>query len=308
MFTAGKESPLMTLPDAGLQSMTGFARQTGVTDLQNWVWELKSVNARGLDVRVRVPAGLDLVGDAARKQILGAFSRGTINATLTMSSEGTVPRPRINAESLHALLASLAAIDLPDGIGPLSFDGLLAVRGVVEISEDAGLAPEALAAPLLAGLALAIGSLKAARLAEGAALATVLSRQTESIAALTEAAEAHPARTPDAIRARLAEQVAALVAGAHGLDQTRLHQEAAMLAVKSDIREELDRLKAHIEALRLLLATQGPIGRKLDFLAQEFGREASTLCAKVNHVTLSRIGLDLRTVVDQLREQVQNVE
>jgi uncharacterized protein (TIGR00255 family) len=308
MFAAGKESPLMTLPEAGLQSMTGFARQTGVTDLQNWVWELKSVNARGLDVRVRVPPGLDLVGDEARKRLLGAFSRGTINATLTMSRAGTVPRPRINAEALHTLVASLAAGDLPDGIGPLSFDGLLAVRGVVEISEDAGLAPEAMAAPLLAGLDLATGSLKAARLAEGKALAAVLARQTKSIAELTEAAECHPARTPDAIKARLAEQVAALMASANGLDQARLHQEAAILAVKSDIREELDRLKAHIEALKILLATQGPVGRKLDFLAQEFGREASTLCAKANDVTLSRIGLDLRTVVDQLREQVQNVE
>lgn len=307
-FAAGKESPLMTLPDSGLQSMTGFARQTGVTDLQNWVWELKSVNARGLDVRVRVPPGLDMVGDEARKRILAAFSRGTVNATLTMSSEGAVPRPRINAEALHTLLASLGSVDLPDGIGPLSFDGLLAVRGVVEVVEDAGAGPEVLAGPMLAGLDLAIASLKTARLAEGRALAAVLAGQAQAIASLTEAAEAHPARTPEAIRARLAEQVAALMASANGLDQARLHQEAAILAVKSDIREELDRLKAHIDALRLLLASPGSIGRKLDFLAQEFGREASTLCAKANDVTLSRIGLDLRTVVDQLREQVQNVE
>jgi uncharacterized protein (TIGR00255 family) len=295
--------PETALPDTALQSMTGFARQTGVTGLHNWVWELKSVNARGLDVRVRVPPGLDLIGDEARKRVLAAFSRGTINLTLTLASEGMTPRPRINAEALHALLGSLAAVDLPDGIGSLSFDGLLGVRGVVEVSEDAGIAPE-----LLAGLDQAVAGLRMARLAEGKALAAVLNRQMATIAELTHAAESHPARAPEAIRARLAEQVAALMASATGLDQARLHQEAAILAVKADIREEIDRLKAHLEALRLLLASAGSTGRKLDFLAQEFGREASTLCAKANDVTVSRIGLDLRTVVDQLREQVQNVE
>lgn len=300
--------PNMAEPDTALQSMTGFARQTGVTGSHNWVWELKSVNARGLDVRVRVPPGLDLVGDEARKRLLASFARGTINATLTFSSEGTTPRPRINAEALHALLASLAAMDLPDGIGPLSFDGLLAVRGVVEVSEDAGVSPELMATPLLAGLDHAVAGLRAARQAEGRALATVLHRQMAAITELTHAAETHPARAPEAIRARLAEQVAALMASGTGLDQARLHQEAAILAVKADIREELDRLKAHLDALKILLSAAGSTGRKLDFLAQEFGREASTLCAKASDVTVSRIGLDLRTVVDQLREQVQNVE
>ena len=300
--------PDTALPETALQSMTGFARQTGVTGLHNWVWELKSVNARGLDVRVRVPPGLDLIGDEARKRVLAGFARGTINVTLTLSSEGTMPRPRINAEALHALLGSLAAMELPDGIGPLSFDGLLGVRGVVEVSEDAGIAPELMAKPLLAGLDQAIASLRMARQAEGKALAAVLHRQMAMIAQLTHAAETHPARAPEAIRARLVEQVAALMANATGLDQARLHQEAAILAVKADIREEIDRLKAHLEALGLLLAADGSTGRKLDFLAQEFGREASTLCAKANDVTVSRIGLDLRTVVDQLREQVQNVE
>jgi uncharacterized protein (TIGR00255 family) len=300
--------PETALPETALQSMTGFARQTGVTGLHNWVWELKSVNARGLDVRVRVPPGLDLIGDEARKRLLGSFSRGTINAALTFASDGTTPRPRINAEALHTLLASLAAVDLPDGIGPLSFDGLLAVRGVVEVSEDAGVSPELMARPLLAGLDQAVIGLRAARQAEGKALAAVLNRQMITITELTHAAESHPARAPEAIRARLAEQVAALMASATGLDQARLHQEAAMLAVKADIREEIDRLKAHIDALRTLLGAGGSTGRKLDFLAQEFGREASTLCAKAGDVTVSRIGLDLRTVVDQLREQVQNVE
>jgi uncharacterized protein (TIGR00255 family) len=298
----------MTLPETALQSMTGFARQTGVTGLHNWVWELKSVNARGLDVRVRVPTGLDLIGDEARKRLLAAFARGTINAALTFASDNTTPRPRINAEALQALLASLAAVELPDGIGPLTFDGLLGVRGVVEVSEDAGVSPELMAKPLLAGLDLAVAGLRVARLAEGKALAAVLSRQMITIAELTHAAEHHPARAPEAIRARLAEQVGALMASSTGLDQARLHQEAAILAVKADIREEIDRLKAHLDALKVLLATDGSTGRKLDFLAQEFGREASTLCAKANDVTLSRIGLDLRTVIDQLREQVQNVE
>lgn len=291
-----------------LQSMTGFARETGVTGTQAWVWELKSVNARGLDVRLRVPPGLDAVGDQARKQLLATFTRGTINATLTVTSESTTAHPRINGESMLALLTSLAAIDLPDGIGPLTFDGLLRTPGVIEMTEDAGPAPEVLHADVLAGLERCVAGLEKARLEEGQALEVILKRQMDTIATLTAEAEAHPARTPEAIRARLAEQVAALMATHAGLDQARLHQEAAILAVKADIREEVDRLKAHIDQLRKLLEAGGSTGRKLDFLAQEFGREASTLCAKAGDIDLSRIGLELRTVVDQVREQVQNVE
>lgn len=291
-----------------LQSMTGFARRTGTADIQAWVWELKSVNARGLDVRLRVPPGLDLIGDEARKRVLAAFNRGTINGTLTLTSETSGALPRVNGEALRAVLASLSAVELPDGIAPLSFDGLLAVRGVVELSEHAGLSPEALQAPLLAGLDLAIADLKAARLEEGRALAAILDGQMKAVAALTAEIEAHPGRSPEATRQRLSEQVAALMAASAGLDQTRLHQEAAILAVKADIREELDRLKAHLDALKGLLAQGGHMGRKLDFLAQEFGREASTLCAKAGDVTVSGLGLELRTIVDQMREQVQNVE
>lgn len=291
-----------------LQSMTGFARVTGLFGAGQWVWELKSVNARGLDVRVRVPTGLDLIGEEARKLLLASFARGTINANLSIGGETDTQQPRINAAALEALLASLAGVTFPPDMRPASVDGFLAVRGIVEVAEGVAPSVETLRPHLVEGLQRAVNVLREARRAEGAALGSVLQGQCDTIARLTNAADSHPARTPEAIKARLAEQVASLIAAYQGLDHNRLHQEAAILAVKADIREELDRLNAHIGALRDLLTSGGSVGRKLDFLAQEFGREASTLCAKAGDVTLSRIGLELRTVVDQLREQVQNVE
>jgi uncharacterized protein (TIGR00255 family) len=296
-----------------LQSMTGFSREAGIFQGHQWAWELKSVNARGLDVRVRVPTGFDAVGDEARRQVGAAFARGTINVSLNLTSENVVAHPRVNADALRSLLDSLAKIDfsavsLPAESRGFTLDGLLGIRGVIEVNENAGPALDDLQPVLVAALDRAIAGLKAARLAEGRSLAAVLEQHAEAITILTSSVENHPARTPEAIRARLAEQVTALLATPAGLDGERLHQEAAMLAVRADVREEIDRLKAHGSALVALLSGGGAIGRKLDFLAQEFGREASTLCAKANHVTLSRIGLDLRTVVDQLREQVQNVE
>jgi len=291
-----------------IESMTGFARAAGTSGAHAFAWEVRSVNGRGLDVRVRVPGGLEGASEAARKQFSAAFTRGTLHVSLAVTSEAPTARPRINEEALAALIEAATRVRLPVGMGPATLDGLLAVRGVVELAEDGADAAAELDRPVQAALAETVAALKQARLAEGQALEAIIGGHLDTIARLTVEAEAHPGRSVDAVRARLAAQVAALTEASTTLDPQRLHQEAALLAVKADIREEIDRLHAHVAALRELLAQGGPIGRKLDFLAQEFGREASTLCAKAGDPGLSRIGLELRTVVDQLREQVQNVE
>lgn len=291
-----------------IESMTGFARAAGTTGAHAFAWEVRSVNGRGLDVRVRVPTGFDSFSEAARKQFSTAFTRGTLHVSLAITSEASAPRPRINQEALAVLIEAASQVKLPASIAPATLDGLLAIRGVVEVSEESGDALSQLEKPVLAALVETIAALKQARLAEGRALEAIISGHLDSIASLTLAAEAHPGRSVEAIRGRLAGQIASLLDASNALEPQRLHQEAALLAVKADIREEIDRLHAHVAALRELLAQGGAIGRKLDFLAQEFGREASTLCAKAGDPGLSRIGLELRTVVDQLREQVQNVE
>jgi uncharacterized protein (TIGR00255 family) len=291
-----------------IESMTGFAREAGTVATHAFAWEVRSVNGRGLDVRVRVPPGFELFSEAARKQMSAAFSRGTLHVNLAITSAAAPARPRINQEALAALVEATAGVSLPAGMAPASLDGLLAIRGIVEIAEEAEDAVSALERPVLAALERLVTSLKQARLGEGLALETVIGGHLATIARLTGEAESHPARSVEAVKARLSGQVAALLEASNALDAQRLHQEAALLAVRADIREEIDRLHAHVAGLRELLAQGGPIGRKLDFLAQEFGRESSTLCAKAGDPGLSRIGLDLRTTVDQLREQVQNVE
>ncbi|KAA2235476.1 YicC/YloC family endoribonuclease [Salinarimonas soli] len=292
-----------------IASMTGFAREAGATGPYQWAWEIKSVNGRGLDVRVRMPPGFDAVGEEARAALQKALGRGQCQLGLALARAAGAPRVRINREVLDSLLATLRETTLPDGVRPASVDGLLAVRGVVEI-EEADDAPlqEALAADLRAAIPGLVRALVEARLAEGRALAEVIAGQLDAIEALVTAADEHPGRRPEAIRERLAAQVAALMETGTALDPARLHGEAALLAARADIREELDRLHAHVASAREMLGLGGAVGRRLDFLAQEFGREANTLCAKANDVALSRLGLDLKAVVEQFREQVQNVE
>ncbi len=293
-----------------IASMTGFAREAGVTGSYQWAWELKTVNGRGLEVRVRTPMGLDAVGEEARSQILKALTRGQGQLNLTLTRASSAPKLRVNQDVLQSLLSAIGTLSLPDNVKPASLDGLLGVRGVVELDEDGGdpSQDEALAAALKAGVGALIASIKAARLKEGQALAGILAQHLDLIARLVDDAEACPARQPEAIRARLEAQIAELTEGKASLDPARLHQEAVLIAARADIREELDRLRAHVDAARGLLRDGGPVGRRLDFLAQEFGREANTLCAKANDVSLSRIGLDLKAVIEQFREQVQNVE
>jgi uncharacterized protein (TIGR00255 family) len=288
-----------------IASMTGFAREAGVTGSYQWAWELKTVNGRGLEVRVRTPSGLDAIGEEARGQILKALTRGQGQLNLSLSKASAAPKLRVNQDVLQSLLSAIGGLTLPDNVKPASLDGLLSVRGVVELDDDAAdpSQDEGLVAALRAGIDTLIGSLKTARLKEGQALAVVLGQQLDNISRLVDEAEAAPA-----IRARLEAQIAELLDGKAALDPARLHQEAVLIAARADIREELDRLRAHVDAARGLLQEGGSVGRRLDFLAQEFGREANTLCAKANDVSLSRIGLELKAVIEQFREQVQNVE
>ncbi|KQP96446.1 YicC/YloC family endoribonuclease [Methylobacterium sp. Leaf117] len=290
-----------------LSSMTGFARAAGTTGPVQWAWEVRSVNGRGLDVRLRVPSGYDAVGEVARTALQKTLARGQCQLNLTLTRPDAAPRVRVNEALLGQLAAAIARVPRPEGLAPASLDGLLGIRGVIESDEEPGTDTDALAHDLAAGVVQLVADLVEARRAEGRALRAVIEGQLSEMARLTATAEACPARKPEAVKARLAATVATLLE-AGSLDPDRLHQEAVLIAAKADVREELDRLQAHLASAAELLAAGGAIGRKLDFLAQELGRESNTLCAKANDVTLSRIGLDLKAVVEQFREQVQNVE
>lgn len=293
-----------------LSSMTGFARAQGALGAWRWTVEIKCVNAKGLDLRVRAPAGFDRVESEIRARAGKALTRGTAFVTLNAAREGAGVAARVDAALLAEVAKAAKAAAERFGLAPPTLDGLLAVRGVVETheAEDDEATKAATAVAMLANFDEALAALIEARRAEGEALRKVLAERLDAIEALTKAADENPARKPDAVRARLAASVAALMESARGLDETRLHQEALLLAAKADIREELDRLYAHVAAARALLAEGGPVGRRLDFLAQEFGRESNTLCAKSNDASLTNQGLELRAQVEQLREQAQNIE
>jgi uncharacterized protein (TIGR00255 family) len=293
-----------------VSSMTGFARAAGSSGGWRWAFEIKSVNAKGLDLRLRMPPPFDRVEADARARLAKALARGTCFATLTAQREGSAIPVRIDQAALGAIAAVARSAAEKAGLAPPTMDGLIALRGVVETVEaaDDEAQVNAACAGALASLDEALAALGAMRRTEGQALAALLRQQLDAIEVLTLAADANPARRPDAVRARLAESVAALMDSSRGFDENRLHQEAILIAAKADIREELDRLKTHVVAARSLLDHGGPIGRRLDFLSQEFGREANTLSAKANDVTLTAQGLELRAQIEQFREQVQNIE
>ena len=291
-------------------SMTGFSRTQGAVGPWSYAWELKSVNSKGLDIRLRLPPVFDSLEIKVRQAITARLTRGAITVNLTAKRVDEAASVQINRLILDRLLSALAQTPLPENLRPASLDGLLALPGVIEViqpQEDETLRNQ-VEADILSALEQALDALVAARHAEGEALRQILSLRLAHIRQLTQNADAHPARQADAIRARLIQNLAKLVENVEGLDQARLHQEAVLLAVKSDIREELDRLQAHVDSVNELLATGGPIGRRLDFLAQELGRESNTLCAKSNDPALTAIGLDLKIEVEQFREQVQNIE
>ncbi len=293
-----------------LCSMTGFARVDGAGEGYRWTWEVRSVNGKGLDIRLRVPAGFDHVEPAARERIAARLARGNVQAGLAAQHEVGATSVRINEAVLAEVIVAMQQVSQQVAAAPPTLDGILAIRGVVETveSEPDEAARVALAGRMIADLERAVDALVAMRAREGAAISAVLATRLDEIESLTRAAEASPARSPEAIRKRLAEQVAALLDAAPTLDPDRLHQEAVLLATKADIREEIDRLYAHIAAARELLASDAAVGRRLDFLAQEFNREVNTLCSKSNDRALTGLGLEMKAVVDQLREQVQNVE
>jgi uncharacterized protein (TIGR00255 family) len=293
-----------------LSSMTGFARGHGVSGPYAWAWEVKSVNGKGLDVRLRLPPGWDAIEAPVRARAAERLARGALQATLTVERSGVVPVVRINAPVLDAILTTLRELAPRMEASPPSLDGLLSLKGVMDVSELAENDDERrkAEAAAIAGFAAAIASLSEMRQREGAALVRILKSRLDEIAALVGRAENAPGRRAEAIRTRLAEQVATLLAQSDRFDPDRLHQEAILLATKADVREELDRLAAHVAQARQLIDGGGAVGRRLDFLAQEFNREANTLCAKASDVDLTNIGLELKAAVEQFREQVQNVE
>jgi uncharacterized protein (TIGR00255 family) len=293
-----------------LSSMTGFARADGVSGSYVWTWELKSVNAKGLELRLRLPPGWDAVEVPLRGRAAEALARGTVHANLTVQRAGVAPVVRVNEPVLAAVLATMKDLSRRIEASPPTMDGILAIKGVIEVidEDETEAARRAAEVAVIAGFGAALSSLAEMRRREGTALAGVLRARLDEIAALTARAEAAPGRKAEAIKARLAEQIAALLETGTRFDPDRLHQEAILIASKADIREELDRLVAHVAQARRLIEAGGPAGRKLDFLSQELNRESNTLCAKANDVELTNIGLELKTVVEQFREQVQNLE
>lgn len=294
-----------------LQSMTGFARLDGRTGRHQWAWELRSVNGKGLDLRLRLPQGLERLEAEIRRVASGHFSRGNIQASLTIQAGETRVEAVVNDAALQAVLDLRGRLEGVIDPAPLRFDTLLTLRGVVDFRDvaDDPAEAESLDRDLLAGFERAAAAMAAMREAEGAALAAVLLAQVGAVETLATLVENDSSRSPEQIRARLESQVASLLGGTSGtLDRDRLHAEVAILATKADVREEIDRLKSHIAAARDLLARGGPVGRKLDFLAQEFNRESNTICSKSSSAAVTAAGIELKVVIDQFREQVQNLE
>ena len=296
-------------------SMTGFAAAKGQGAGHSWMWDVRSVNGKGLDLRLRVPDWIDGLELALRGELARTLQRGNVSLSLKVARDGLaegVEGLRVNPAALSAVLLALAAVEdhaMVHGLTlrqPTSAD-VLAVRGVLDSSAvDVDVAP--LRAAILADLPALLAEFQAMRAAEGLALNAVIAAQLDQIATLVAQAGTEAAARRDAQSTALREALARVLANAEGVDETRLAQELAMIAVKTDVTEELDRLAAHIAAARTLLADQAQVGRKFDFLMQEFMREANTLCSKAQSMTLTRIGLDLKTTIDQMREQVQNVE
>ncbi len=297
-----------------VQSMTGFARSEAAAPA-GFAWEIRSVNGKGLDLRFRLPPGFEMLEPELRRAAGGRLARGNIQAALQLTGGGSAGGYVINETMLRLVAEAARRLAAAGEATAPRADGLLALRGVIEPADAANGAGPArgaeepeLRSAVVAGFEEALEELVAGRTAEGAALVPHLAARLDEIEALVARAEAEPSRRPEAIRQQLASQVAELIGAQAGLDPARLHAEAALLATRADIREEIDRLRAHVAAARALLDKGGPVGRRLDFLAQEFNREANTICSKSNAAALTEIGLDLKTVIDQFREQVQNVE
>jgi len=293
-----------------LSSMTGFARSHGDSGPYTFEWELKSVNAKGFDLRVRLPPGWDDLEAFAKKRAGEVLSRGTVYANLNVKRTNSVSTIRINEDVLASVVKVAGVLaGRIDAVAP-SIDGLLSIKGVIEVVEPESDEAEDKAAKAAAATAFeqALLNLVEMRQREGVALGQILAQRMDEIEKLAKKAEAAPGRKPDAIKARLAEQIAALFESSDRFDADRLNQEAIMIATKADIREELDRIASHVAQAREMIGKGGPVGRRLDFLAQEFNREVNTCCSKSNDLELTNTGLEMKNVVEQFREQVQNLE
>ncbi|HXE02620.1 MAG TPA: YicC/YloC family endoribonuclease [Hyphomicrobium sp.] len=294
-----------------ISSMTGFARTDGTADGLTWTWEARSVNGRGLDVRLRLPPGNEALEIPARDAVAKRFSRGNIAVALAIEKQQTNGAIRLNETVLAEVIKVVDRISTLCGATRPDAAQLLMIKGVLETADQGPEDAEARTKrerALIESLEAALEKLSEARRAEGARLADVIKDQLTQIERYAADVRASPSRAPEAILARLKDNIARLLDTTAALDGDRLHQEAVLLATRADVEEELQRLASHVGAARDILNEPGAVGRKLDFLAQEFNREANTLCSKANAVDVTRLGLQLKTVIDQFREQVQNVE
>lgn len=293
-----------------LSSMTGFARTNGAHGPWRWHWEVRSVNARGLDVRVRIPEGFESLEQPTRMLAAERFTRGSLNATLTVDASQTRGAVRVNEEALGQVLSILQTLERSVRADPPRLDGILGLRGVLEVQQQVLSEAEVADrdAAILNSLTQALDGLLEARSNEGNRLRGFLTAQVSALSGLREQAAALVLSQPDQFQARLKAALSQLDGAQAGVSQDRIAQEVAMLLVKADVREELDRLKAHLAQATELLSGRGAQGRRLDFLAQELNREANTLCSKSSDIQLTRIGLEMKATIDQFREQVQNVE
>ena len=294
------------------QSMTGVASGQGEALGLTWTWDLRSVNARGLDIRVRVPDWVDGLEQTLRALVTKRVARGSVTVSLRLQSNGTEPAQELNEAQLDRVLTAMMHIEAEAMARGLSLTAssaadLITVRGVMDIAHQQS-DPAEVRAALVADFAPVLDSFIASRNSEGAALEDVLNGQVDQIAALVSQADTVAEARKDEQADRMRAAMARVVDAHDGIDEQRIAQELALIAIKADVTEEIDRLRTHVDAARALLGAGGAVGRKLDFLMQEFNREANTLCSKAQSAPLTAVGLELKTVIEQMREQVQNVE
>ena len=289
--------------------MTGFARAEGDNERFSWVWEMRSVNGKGLDLRFRIPPGFESIEVPARKLAQNYLKRGNIQVVLQARQNAENQVMGVNEKLVDELIEASRALQKKIGGDLPEASDLLAIKGVVEVDDAGGEnLSESHKKQILATFESALKELVETRKQEGVEVGKVILGQIARIENSLHEIECDPSRSPEQIREGLKSQIEQLLSESEGLDEQRLYQEAALIAVKSDIQEEIDRLKVHVGAARELISTGGPVGRKLDFLAQEFNRECNTICSKSNSAALTALGLDMKLVIDQFREQLQNME
>lgn len=293
-----------------LNSMTGFGRSNGESGAWVWTWEVRSVNGRGLDLRVRLPSNFDTLDQPIRKRLQAQLKRGSVTVSLNVTRQAGAVEVKVNEAVLADVLKAAELVGKSTDTAPPRIDGLLALKGVLDVVEktDSPELREQIEADMVRDFVTALNELVASRQTEGQKLSKIVSEKIDEISALTNTIENSPSRTPEKIQQRLKDQVAKLVNANDGLDETRLHQEAVLVATRGDVEEEVKRLAAHVSAAKALIEAKDPVGRQLDFLAQEFNREANTICSKAGANDISQAGLALKTAIDQMREQVQNIE